>query len=429
MVRQPCVLLAAFTTALLTVAVLPTANQARAMSIDISTRASSQQFYFDQYMPSEGVAIGWTGNNTNCHAGDTSAAHKNAMQRRVNYFRSMAGIPIEIQFDDEFNRLAQEAAALMSANNSLSHDPPTSWNCWSEDGHLGASKSNLYLGRVGVDSIDGYIEDPGSNNAAVGHRKWILHPTSTTMGTGDVAGPGARSTNALYVVGPNFWDPKPELRDEFIAWPPPGFVPEHLVYPRWHISIDDTQQDADLSGATVQVTRAGQVVPTTIESNGPGLGGRDQSLVWRVSDFGAPPSQDNTYTVQIDNVVIDGLAQQILYNVTAFDPFTTPDLEGDFNGDSQVTLADYHAWQATFGESVPPGTAADGNHDGAVNLADYTLWRTHYATSTAAIKTSPVPEPSSMVLLAVVVGLVVTRQMSSSCVEWLPALCIRQPFV
>ena len=49
-----------------------------------------------------------------------------------------------------------------------------------------AGKSNLFLGRSGAGAIAGYMDDPGSGNTAAGHRRWIIDPRQTTMGSGSV---------------------------------------------------------------------------------------------------------------------------------------------------------------------------------------------------------------------------------------------------
>src|SRR5205809_968253 len=40
--------------------------------------------------------------------------------------------------------------------------------------YAAAGKSNIALGNAGPDAITAYIEDFGGNNAAAGHRRWIL---------------------------------------------------------------------------------------------------------------------------------------------------------------------------------------------------------------------------------------------------------------
>ncbi len=54
-------------------------------------------------------------------------------------------------------------------------------------------------------------------------------------------------------------------------------------------------------------------------------------------------------------------------------------VDGDFNGDGQVTLADRAIWRAAYGSTT--NLAADGNRDGVVNSADYALWRDAFDAS------------------------------------------------
>jgi hypothetical protein len=192
-------------------------------SISITNREEVRAFYNTVYQASENVAIGWTGDVFNCIAGNTATNFRDAIARRVNFFRAMAGVPAAIVFDATFNAKDQKAALMMSANNSLSHSPPPSWTCWSSDGTNAAANSNIALGTYGSEAMDGYIEDYGSGNSAVGHRRWILYPQTQTMGTGDIPfNDPYRAANALWVIDSHYWDPRPATRDGFVSWPPPG---------------------------------------------------------------------------------------------------------------------------------------------------------------------------------------------------------------
>ncbi len=79
-------------------------------------------------------------------------------------------------------------------------------------------------------------------------------------------------------------------------------------------------------------------------------------------------------------------------------------LEGDYNFDGRVDAADYTVWRDTLGETVVlAGAGADGNGDGVVDVADYSVWRAHFGqTSSASLTAATVPEPSSLVGLALV---------------------------
>jgi len=111
--------------------------------VDILDKDAVEQLYVTEYMTSEGVSSGWTGNHANCNPGTTSDAFREAVLRRINYFRSMSGIPPVTAFKDEYNQRAQSAALMMSTNKQLDHTPPETWLCYSADGYEGASSSNL----------------------------------------------------------------------------------------------------------------------------------------------------------------------------------------------------------------------------------------------------------------------------------------------
>ena len=167
---------------------------------------------------------GFTGNVADCVAGGTSQEYRDSVVRRVNWYRQMAGLPTVAE-REQYSQSAQQAAMMMSAQGALSHYPDQDWACYDPGGALGARSSNLGLGHAGVYGIDRYMRDTGDNNTSVGHRRWILYPQLTEVGTGNIpTGPGRRA-NALYVLGRR--SPPPDVREErgFVAWPPAGYVP------------------------------------------------------------------------------------------------------------------------------------------------------------------------------------------------------------
>jgi hypothetical protein len=302
------------------------APQAVTLTVDPSHREESRIFYNAVYSASENVAIGWTGDTVTGNAGATSQAFRDAVLRRVNYFRAMAGVPATITFSALFNGKDQKAALMMSANNQLDHFPPTTWKFYSTDGAEAAGNSNIYLSRFGPDAITGYIEDPGANNAVGGHRRWILYPNTHTMGTGDVPVSGTyASANALWVFDPNESSTRPVTRDFFVAWPPPGYVPYTLIFPRWSFAYPG----ANFAAATVTMTRGGASVPLVVQSrtdNGYG----ENTLIWvpdGLSTNSAPPAvapaSDMTTHVTVANFTAGGITRSFSYDVVVFDPATT----------------------------------------------------------------------------------------------------------
>ncbi len=291
------------------------------LTVNLADRQEVLAFYRAVYLPSNNIPPQWDGDLASCRAGTTSSTFRQAIVRRINYFRAMAGVPADIVLSDEYNRKAQQAALMMSANQQLSHTPPDTWNCHTPAGAEAAGSANLYLGVSSADAIDGYIRDPGEGNQKVGHRSWILYPQTQAMGTGDIPRKNNHpAANALWVFD-NLWDARPPTREEFVSWPPPGHVPYTVIYPRWSFSYPD----ADFKDASISVTQGGANVPLTIEAAEDG--GQRSVLVWRMQGIDdwvdwAKPTQDTAYAVTVRGVKIKGQVREFSYVVTVFDPET-----------------------------------------------------------------------------------------------------------
>lgn len=295
----------------------------KGVQIDTGERETVRLFFQTLYRASDNVAADWTGDIATCQAGTVSADYQTATIRRVNWYRAMAGLSASVVLDSEFSRKAQQAALMMSANRTLSHTPPTTWACYSADGAEAAGKSNLSLGHAGADAVMGQARDHGTSNFVVGHRRWILYPQTLRMGAGSVvpADADGQPANALWVFDDNFASPRPAVRDEFVAWPPPGYVPYQAVYPRWSFAYPD----ADFSQARVNLTHNRQAVAVTLEPYRTGAG--ENTLVWMPAPYAdgdtwSAPSVDDTYQVTVNNVVVAGQARAFSYDVTVFDPAT-----------------------------------------------------------------------------------------------------------
>ncbi|MDD2608544.1 MAG: CAP domain-containing protein [Giesbergeria sp.] len=292
--------------------------------INPASREAVRLFYQTVFASSNQVPSDWTGDISSCNAGSTSSDYQAATLRRINWFRAMAGVPAQINLDSQYNRKAQQTALMMSAQNALSHYPDNSWACYSAEGAEGARYSNLALGRAGASAVaDGYIRDDGSNNAPVGHRRWLLYPQTKIMGVGDVT-PNALNANALsasaiWVFDNQTYAPRPPVRDDFVAWPPAGFIPYQTIYPRWSFSYPG----ADFSAASIHMTENGQPLATRPEALHDGYG--ENTLVWLPGNYTDDslwnrPSADTVYQVTISNVKIGGQTRSFSYQVIAFDP-------------------------------------------------------------------------------------------------------------
>lgn len=290
------------------------ADATTGLSVDSESRSEVVSFFHCIYAASEGQnsTIAWTGSVASCQAGTTSSVFKNHVLRRINWFRAMAGVPADITFEATRNAASQEAALMMSRNGALSHFPPDTWECYTADGAGAAGTGNLFLGVHGVPAIDGYIDDPGANNFAVGHRRWILAPKVQGMGTGDVPpGAGYSAANCLKVIGANRSPTPPPMVS---AWPPKGFVPWQTTYERWSYSYTG----ADFSAANVTMKLNNENVVFTIESRSDdGFG--DNTIVWNAPSTVGAVTDDQTYTITVSGIQGAGPAS-VTYDVTVIDP-------------------------------------------------------------------------------------------------------------
>lgn len=362
---------------------LQATGPAELFGVDTSKREEVRAFYRLVYSASQAAEMGWGGDWANCDAGTTLPAFRDQVALRINYYRAMAGVPAWISFQDDFNAKAQQAALMMSRNTNLNHYPTPDWLCYSSDGAEAAGQSNLALGRAGPEAIDGYMQDFGLYNGAVGHRRWLLYPQTQWMGTGDIPqGETNYAANATWALDQNYYGPRPTTRDGFVAWPPPGYFPYPLLGARWSFSY----QQADFSGAQVTLTSNG--VPVAVELEPLATGEGENSVVWYPAGvdasqaFESPrPATDVTYQVTVDHVVSGGVAQTFQYEVKVFDPDVPgPDLVlPAITGPSQpyvghtntytftsVPIATGYQWEA--GRRLPL-TVVEGAEAGITNWA------------------------------------------------------------
>jgi hypothetical protein len=338
----------------------------------ITNRETSRQFFNTVHAASEGVAMEWSGNYANCVAGTNSGAYLQSVLRRLNYFRAMAGVPAGITFSNEYTRKAQLAALMMGANMDIDHFPPPTWLCYTADGANAAQNSNLALGHAGPDAIDGLIRDNGNNNAAAGHRRWMLYPQTQKMGSGNVPviGPNP-AASVLWVFDTHTFDLRPATRETFVAWPPPGYVPYQVTYPRWSFAC----AGADLSASTISMASNGVPMAVSLEALASGFG--ENTLVWVPAGLNANsmdnlprPATDTVYHVTINNVRIAGVPQSFSYDVRVFDP--------------AVAGADYFPPIITGPTQVLAGVSTAFNFSAVSNANGYQFRQSRLASGTFA---------------------------------------------
>jgi uncharacterized protein YkwD len=262
-------------------------------AIDRTSRAAVLAAYRSRYVAALRVANNWTGSASACRVGATSTAYRNATLAAVNWARGQAGIP-PVGLNATYSSYAQRAALIMQANRSLSHNPPSSWRCWSSAGAAGASHSNIALGAAGARSVGLYLADPGSNNTVVGHRRWLLFPRLGRVGIGNTG-----SANAIYVLG-GALAARPAGTPSYIGWPTAGYFPR-AVEPAglWSLS---SSLGYSFRSAVVRVTGpTGAAVRVTRYTPVNGYG--DNTISWRLA---SAPSRtvraDQSYRVSVTGI-------------------------------------------------------------------------------------------------------------------------------
>ena len=137
--------------------------RAQGLAVNTHDREAVRTFFNAVFYSGNGIAPNWTGDLSNCNPGTTSTQYQEAVLRRINFYRAMAGVPADIIFNPEFSSKAAAAAAIVSANSLVTHSPTPGLSCYSETGREAAESSNLALGTAGIDSIEAYIMDAGNN--------------------------------------------------------------------------------------------------------------------------------------------------------------------------------------------------------------------------------------------------------------------------
>jgi uncharacterized protein YkwD len=279
-------------------------------SVDVTALTAVDDAYSRAFDPGLDVDTGYTGNDSRCDPGTTSAESRAATLRAVNFVRSMSGLA-PVRLSSTLNARSQRTALMMSANGTLSHTPPRSWRCWTQAGAANARRSNLALSYPSITSaglVQLYMSDPGAGNGAVGHRRWLLNPASTVMGNGSTD-----TANAMTVIGPTAAGrPNPT----WVSWPSAGYFPSSLEPGgRWSLSAGNKLMD--FRRATVRVYRDGHAIHTTRLRVQDGYA--QPTLVWQVP---AATARSGTFRVVVRGAHLAGSRKSIgrAYVVRMFDP-------------------------------------------------------------------------------------------------------------
>jgi hypothetical protein len=149
----------------------------------------------------------------------------------VNYYRAIAGVP-SVTDDATLNDNCFQHARYMAENNDLTHDQKPDLPWASDAGQICAQKGNAWLGGAfsspiwePSDSIEGWM-------SSVGHRLWLLYPTTPTFGYGFYSASDNRAGAALDVLSRATFDD-----DSYSGWPIRYPVPNQISIPATNYAI------------------------------------------------------------------------------------------------------------------------------------------------------------------------------------------------
>lgn len=321
-------------TAVVTAVLAPPAPALAATSagaLDTGSRQAVTAAYQALWQPATTAPLQVSGGDpSSCTPYRTSAATQARTKDAINFARELAGMRPVATVSDPHTTAASVSALLQAVNQTLTHNPAQNLLCWTLAAATAAGHSNLDLRwstspsfvPTVADVVGDYLVDRGSNNTEVGHRRWVLLPGTTTMGSGNAIvtnDSGVRYvTNDLWVVGSRMAD-TPAGTPAFYGWPTAGWFPSPLEPEgRWSLS---SSTGASFAHATVEVTHDGVAVPVTVQPYATGYG--DNTLVWQLDQ---PPavtgSAAETYDVTVRGIT-GASRSSYSYAVRLFDPTWT----------------------------------------------------------------------------------------------------------
>ena len=281
-----------------------------------------------------------------CQAGRPSEAERQLFINTLNEIRTLHNLP-KVRYDQAYEDQMMQASMLLAVNEKTSHYPDRTWRCFSDIGYQGASTSNLNfvqayqpLASYGADThlINWLIE---KNSSSIGHRRHILSPFLTKTAYGEVSNTEAKSVSTI--LGAAMKVVYPFASQTLSTTMPKGVIayPYH-VYPKkffaktepLSLSILVNPQNAyanntvDFSQAKLTVKRRDNQQSQTISNIQ--YDNISYGLVANNLQFHFSAMQYNViYDVQVQNVLVDGKAEDYAYWFKVDDQSAEQHLSGE----------------------------------------------------------------------------------------------------
>lgn len=283
--------------------------------IDTSSRSAVAQAWKSRWVPTTGQSISLSGGSANsCKVFTASSATQSAALTAINFARGLDGLDSISSVTDKHLADAEHSALIQAANDTLTHTPSSNLSCYTKSGATGAASSDLgYLsdsrpGWVPTVSafLHNYMDDAGSVNEVVAHRRWILRPEAGTMANAyarALGGAGTVFTNDLWIF-PSSSDRKNATKPTFYAWPATGYFPTSLE-PNGRWSLSASSSKISFAHATVAVSYQGKSV--SVHRYTPATGYADNTIVWQFASAPAGvTSGEHDYKVTVSHITGHG---------------------------------------------------------------------------------------------------------------------------
>lgn len=178
----------------------------------------------------------------------------------VNFLRKLAYLDGNVTLDALYTLRAQHGAALLAANDALSHDSPRPEGMsdgFYQTAHAGTMSSNIAAINWMADDIlknavEYFVRDDGEANLeTLGHRRWLLNPYLGATGFGLANSETGMTYAAMYAhdtsAEPGDWDS--------VRWPSEGAFPADLTSADipWSVTLNPEVYADDFSDISVQI--------------------------------------------------------------------------------------------------------------------------------------------------------------------------------
>ena len=247
----------------------------------------------------------------------------------VNKIRALHKLQ-PVTYNSYDDNLVAKSALITAASSSLSHHPTSDYACYTAEGALGSSKSNLHLNWYygypnSVKSVDfalmRFLVD--NHVESLGHRRWMLDPFLKEISYGRVDGKPKVENAYGFATGVSLKVVNDDVANisntsvEYVAYPYeeyPSYYFEHDWYSSFSVLVDKTNRwnnsNVDFSNVKITVTdESGKVLNVSNISSNTENYGLSNILQWK--SIGT--TNGIKYFVKIKNVLVQGVERNYDY--------------------------------------------------------------------------------------------------------------------